>query len=54
MQCTSCKYPDTHVVYVKQNEFTNNTERRRECMRCGMRFTTYERLREPKKTEGKK
>jgi len=46
MQCKHCDYPDTSVVYTKHNDFKNLIERRRECLRCGARFTTHEKLRD--------
>lgn len=49
MQCTGCKYPDSHVVYTKNHDIKHAIERRRECLRCGLRFTTHEKLREPKR-----
>lgn len=51
MLCKYCKYPDTSVVYTTHNDFKNLTERRRECLKCGMRFTTHEKLRDDKKVE---
>ena len=53
MQCTGCKYPDSHVVRTISNDRSNVIERRRECLRCGLRFTTYERLREPKQPDNR-
>lgn len=47
MECTKCKYPKSHVVYTKHNERKSLTERRRECLKCGNRFTTHERLKDP-------
>lgn len=49
MQCTGCKYPHSHVVYTTHDDLRNMIERRRECLRCGLRFTTHEKLKEPKK-----
>lgn len=49
MQCTGCKYPDSHVVYTKHDDVRQAIERRRECLRCGKRFTTHEKLKEPRK-----
>ncbi len=48
MKCKACQYPDSHVVHTYQNDHKSAVERRRECKRCGNRFTTYERLKEPK------
>lgn len=44
MQCQSCNYPDSHVVDTKRDEKTNQVIRRRECIKCGMRFNTQEHL----------
>jgi transcriptional repressor NrdR len=46
MQCTSCKYPDSHVVYTRSDDLKKHIERRRECLRCGVRYTTHETLRD--------
>jgi transcriptional repressor NrdR len=46
MQCTSCDYPDTCVVKTTQDDKLNQIYRRRECIRCGTRFTTQEHSRE--------
>lgn len=48
MQCPNCNYPGLHVVWTKQYESKNQTNRRRECLKCGHRFTTHENLRPPK------
>ena len=48
MQCKNCSYPDSHVVYTTNHDLRGLIERRRECLRCGGRFTTHEKLREPK------
>lgn len=44
MQCTVCKYPDSHVVSTRRDDRQDSILRRRECLRCGMRFTTREEL----------
>jgi transcriptional repressor NrdR len=56
MQCTHCQYPDSRVVYTKHDDFKNLIERRRECLRCAMRFTTHEGLKpiKPKAEHGDK
>lgn len=46
MQCKYCKYPETSVVRTTHHDFKNLTERRRECLRCGLRFSTHEKLRD--------
>jgi len=44
MRCPSCHYEDTKVVDSRATEEGYVIRRRRECQRCGFRFTTYERL----------
>ncbi len=48
MLCPGCQYPHSEVVYTKHNHNLNMTERRRQCLRCGKRYTTHEKEREPK------
>lgn len=45
MQCTLCKKGDTRVIDSRVGE--NSIRRRRKCLLCGFRFTTYERLEIP-------
>lgn len=49
MLCKGCKYPQSQVVYTRQDDAKNITTRRRECLRCGLRFTTSEQFKEPKR-----
>lgn len=49
MQCSGCKYPHSQVVYTRHDENQGITNRRRECQRCGLRFTTQERMKEYRK-----
>ncbi|NMB46273.1 MAG: transcriptional repressor NrdR [Firmicutes bacterium] len=44
MKCPFCGYMDTKVVDSRATEEGSSIRRRRECIRCGRRFTTYERL----------
>jgi len=54
MLCKSCNYPESRVVETRQDENHNQIYRRRECIKCGVRYTTQEHLRDnPKKTEYK-
>ena len=46
MQCRSCNYPDSRVVETKHDDRKNQIYRRRECIRCGNRFTTHEHMRD--------
>ena len=43
MQCPYCRYEDTSVLESRVAEDGAAMRRRRECLRCGKRFTTYER-----------
>lgn len=43
MQCPFCKAPDTRVVDSRLYEDGTQVRRRRECERCGNRYTTFER-----------
>ncbi|MDD2444994.1 MAG: transcriptional regulator NrdR [Candidatus Nanoarchaeia archaeon] len=42
MECPYCQSNDTKVTDKRDNEAV--TRRRRECLKCGKRFTTYERV----------
>jgi transcriptional repressor NrdR len=42
MNCPVCKYPQTTVVDTNPHNFKQLISRRRECLRCQHRFTTYE------------
>lgn len=44
MLCPSCHAADTRVIDSRPAEAGTAIRRRRECERCGHRFTTYERL----------
>ncbi|TXH03466.1 MAG: transcriptional repressor NrdR [Nevskiaceae bacterium] len=43
MQCPFCKAPDTRVIDSRLAEEGEQVRRRRECERCGNRFTTFEK-----------
>ncbi len=43
MRCPDCGYENTGVIDTRDTEKGNTVRRRRECRRCGFRFTTYER-----------
>jgi transcriptional repressor NrdR len=43
MNCIKCKTPDTKVVDSRETESGKVIRRRRECEKCGWRFTTFER-----------
>jgi transcriptional repressor NrdR len=44
MQCPSCQFNQTKVVESRVTEKGQSIRRRRECLKCGHRFTTYERI----------
>lgn len=45
MRCPACKFEATRVI--DSREVENSIRRRRECLKCNYRFTTYERLEMP-------
>ncbi len=49
MQCPGCQYPYSTVVSSRHDESKYRIRRRRECRRCGLRFTTHEHYKEPRK-----
>jgi len=46
MKCNRCRYGDTRVVRTESKDDGRNILRRRECLKCGNRFTTLEDLRD--------
>lgn len=44
MKCMYCGCLESKVVDSRQNDDGTSIRRRRECMRCGKRFTTYETI----------
>ncbi len=44
MRCPRCKNLDTKVIDSRITEDGKSVRRRRECEKCGARFTTFERL----------
>jgi len=44
MKCPYCSNQDTRVLDKRETEESNATRRRRECLKCKKRFTTYERV----------
>ena len=44
MKCPFCFYEETKVVDKRETEDFDVTRRRRECLKCKKRFTTYERV----------
>lgn len=47
MKCNQCHHPDTKVIESRDVAEGVAVRRRRECIHCGYRFTTYERLERP-------
>jgi transcriptional repressor NrdR len=46
MKCPFCEYLESKVVDSRPTDEGQAIRRRRECMRCGRRFTTYEKIEE--------
>lgn len=46
MKCPFCSYGDSRVVDSRSVEEGSSIRRRRECPKCGRRFTTYEKYEE--------
>lgn len=46
MRCPKCDCEESKVIDSRPSENNEAIRRRRECVRCGMRFTTYERREE--------
>ncbi len=44
MKCPFCGFNDTKVIDSRLGKEGNNIRRRRECIQCERRFTTYERV----------
>lgn len=44
MQCPFCQTPDTKVIDSRLTSESNQVRRRRECIVCSERFTTYETI----------
>ena len=42
MKCMYCGYTDSKVLDSRPTDEGNSIRRRRECLKCGKRFTTYE------------
>jgi transcriptional repressor NrdR len=48
MKCPFCLNDNTEVLETRQNDSISGVRRRRECLECKKRFTTYERVEEIK------
>ena len=44
MQCPSCQHTDSRVLESRSADSGRSVRRRRECLHCDFRFTTYERV----------
>ena len=44
MQCPNCQHTDSRVLESRSSENGQSIRRRRECLQCKYRFTTYERI----------
>jgi transcriptional repressor NrdR len=44
MRCPFCQFTDNRVLESRSAESGQSVRRRRECLRCNRRFTTYERV----------
>ncbi|MEB3357581.1 MAG: transcriptional regulator NrdR [Synechococcales bacterium] len=44
MRCPFCQYPHNRVLESRSAESGQSVRRRRECLECKRRFTTYERI----------
>ena len=44
IKCPYCQYQETKVSDKRETEDSLTTRRRRECLKCNKRFTTYERI----------
>ena len=44
MRCPFCHFVETKVIDSRTTDDRQSVRRRRECLECGKRFTTYERI----------
>lgn len=47
MKCSNCQTSETKVIESRDVADGDSIRRRRECLNCGQRFTTYERIERP-------
>jgi transcriptional repressor NrdR len=47
VRCNQCNTTDTKVIESREVSEGESIRRRRECISCGSRFTTYERIEKP-------
>lgn len=48
MRCHECDYIDSKVIESRDLDEAAAIRRRRQCLKCGFRFTTYERVEMPR------
>jgi len=46
MRCPNCAQDNDKVVESRSNQYGTSIRRRRECLTCGYRFTSYEKIEE--------
>ncbi len=46
MRCPFCNHVESKVVDSRSSRESDSIRRRRECLKCGRRYTTYERIEE--------
>ena len=44
MKCPECNFLEDKVIETRESKEGNYIRRRRECLECGKRFTTYEKI----------
>ncbi len=44
MRCPYCEYTESKVIDSRPTDESNSIRRRRECLKCEKRFTTYEQI----------
>ena len=54
MHCPFCRHSETQVKDSRTSDDGENIKRRRSCIACGLRFTTYEKVHLPEITVVKK
>jgi transcriptional repressor NrdR len=54
MRCPDCEHIDSKVIESRDLEEGGSIRRRRQCLSCGFRFTTYERVDSPRLSVVKK
>ncbi|MGD1816926.1 MAG: transcriptional regulator NrdR [Pleomorphochaeta sp.] len=54
MRCPNCSCDNDKVIESRSNQYGTSIRRRRECLNCGYRFTSYEKIEEKRITVIKK